>query len=831
MPDPQSQANPQEDPLLAPMLKRASSIGPSQIGERYLPTEGPQSLLDLVKQYVLGSSGVPKSVLAQDPYGAEAWMKGAGPTPGLMMGATEEVGGGLSKQLYSRLERAFQSLKEGSTMPAGKAASIAKNAASAEETSWRKLPEFLQSKGQAPVSREDVLAHLEQNPIKVKQTTLGAMPSWSSDDPESITRAAHSYVSKYNQYQEPGGTNYRETLFQLDVPKKPTGGWKLDYQTDGGRQGTLRFDTREQAELRAYDIMNQGHNTVSVSPIAIPVQPTYRSPHFPDHPNTFLHTMSNERELPGVTKTLIEKPEDLVGGKPAYPEEGEFNDEWSFPVPGTGYGIGKGTSNNYSGLGKTEQEAQKDLFNYLARRPEGLPKQYTPGAKGTFLEEVQSDQQHAGRIEGYVTAQDRAANQTKLDQLETEIDRLHTVAENIAGNQHRVEDEWKRANPNNKTPGHVLTPEWSQLHVQYVDTYKEIEQLQNKARSLAQQKHHGVPDIPFKDFDLALKQHLLDVANSPDQSFLGWNTGSTINKRYNLSKYLESLIYDPETKTLDAYDRLGAPVSSLEGLSIEPDKIKDYVGREVADKLLATPLPEKLPGIDRAGLSARPRITESDWNDDFPINYDIYGPTGRRVGTSHGHTPESAITRYLLDNDDETERVHKLSGLDLEVGGAGKKQIYDKMIVGEVNRLLKPFGGKVETQEYPTGRMIETPKHFADYLNDYDDTSGRNPLQRDAGGEARLGIFAPREGGTAEQVATMLPGQPAYHLLDKLHKNLPEAKPETFTGWITHLSPEMKKQISEKGFSLLSALYLVWQHQTGQAKPGEPQPVVGGQTK
>ncbi len=41
--------------------------------------------------------------------------------------------------------------------------------------------------------------------------------------------------------------------------------------------------------------------------------------------------------------------------------------------------------------------------------------------------------------------------------------------------------------------------------------------------------------------------------------------------------------------------------------------------------------------------------------------------------------------------------------------------------------------------------------------------------------------------------------------------------PETFSAWIAKLTPEMKERIKTEGLPLLTALYLVYQHQTGQA--------------
>lgn len=148
------------------------------------------------------------------------------------------------KGLYSRLTRAFQGTPE--TMPVAKAASLAKNAASADETSWRGLPDFLKQVQGGKVSREAVLSHLEQNPIElgVKTRTAAPLPADSSyDDMRTI----------YNSHVLPGALpdTYRETLIKLLQPE----------------QGSAR--------------------------------PSYIPPHFEGEPDLLVHVRHNERILPG----------------------------------------------------------------------------------------------------------------------------------------------------------------------------------------------------------------------------------------------------------------------------------------------------------------------------------------------------------------------------------------------------------------------------------------------------------------------------------------------------------------------------------------------------
>lgn len=78
-----------DDPLLSTMLQKATSIGAPNVGTRYVPSENP-SLIEMLSNAIVGP-GRPQTVVSQDPYGIQGWLKGAGQPPGLMMGSTTEA--------------------------------------------------------------------------------------------------------------------------------------------------------------------------------------------------------------------------------------------------------------------------------------------------------------------------------------------------------------------------------------------------------------------------------------------------------------------------------------------------------------------------------------------------------------------------------------------------------------------------------------------------------------------------------------------------------------------------------------------------------------------
>ncbi len=144
----------------------------------------------------------------------------------------------------------------------------------------------------------------------------------------------------------------------------------------------------------------------------------------------------------------------------------------------------------------------------------------------------------------------------------------------------------------------------------------------------------GVPDAPFKKtwHELAMKRMLRYAAeNGYDK--LAWTTGEQQVERYDLSKQVNEIRY---YKAGDSKYQLIIKYANGQSAtpSVESDKLEDYVGKEVAQKIL-----------NGEGIK------------------------------------------------DRSERT--LSGLDLKVGGEGMKGFYDQILPSFVNKYTKKWGGKV----------------------------------------------------------------------------------------------------------------------------------------
>jgi hypothetical protein len=230
------------------------------------------------------------------------------------------------------------------------------------------------------------------------------------------------------------------------------------------------------------------------------------------------------------------------------------------------------------------------------------------GKKMLLIEEVQSDWHQKGRDIGY------AKNvKDELDAIQKQMSELGNQRDPVT-NRMINEDQWF--------------------------------ELGRKKDELTKQSQ-GVPDAPFKDtwYQLALKRAIQHAAeNGYDR--IGLTTGKQQAARFDLSKQVEQLNYK---KNPDGTYQLSAQAGgrgNLIGESISENKLSDYVGKDVAKKI-----------IDNAG-------------DD--VNFGGNGSVSQPKDIWKG-----------------------LSGIDLQVGGEGMKKYYDEIYPKFLDKYGKKWGAKI----------------------------------------------------------------------------------------------------------------------------------------
>lgn len=239
------------------------------------------------------------------------------------------------------------------------------------------------------------------------------------------------------------------------------------------------------------------------------------------------------------------------------------------------------------------------------------------GKKTLFLEELQSDWHQQGRRNGYREPTQKNPQKAQDAVMKFAVDH---------GSRFDDQGRWIEG-----------------LSVE--DHAKYIQLLED--RDEAMRNERAVPDAPFKKdwHELLLKRALREAAEGGyDQ--LAWTPGDVQNERYDLSKHVDKISWSPDTNLLKAYDKQGNIV--IDRGSVPPEKLQDYIGKEVAQRLLNEPTQKRTNG------------------------------------------PGQIIN------------VHELSGQDLKVGGQGMRGFYDKLVPDFLNRYGKRWGAKVGSTEIPT---------------------------------------------------------------------------------------------------------------------------------
>ena len=129
--------------------------------------------------------------------------------------------------------------------------------------------------------------------------------------------------------------------------------------------------------------------------------------------------------------------------------------------------------------------------------------------------------------------------------------------------------------------------------------------------------------------DLALKRALKEAAEGGYDKLV-WTPGAEQAKRYDLSKQVSNIEYFPESNRFRSFDNNGH--GAMDQI-VPPEKLADYVGKEVADRLLNKPT----------------KVYETG--------------SGRKV--------------------------HSLEGVDLSLGGEGMKGYYDKIVPKRLQEIIK----------------------------------------------------------------------------------------------------------------------------------------------
>lgn len=342
----------------------------------------------------------------------------------------------------------------------------------------------------------------------------------------------------------------------------------------------------------------------------------------------------------------------------------------------------------------TPEEAA-DFSRHMNWQNEYASEPGLPSLNSHHLEEVQSDWLQRGRERGF---------QQPVKPIDTSKWRAVTERNNEFTGQRevRVFDE------NGEMVGHRAGTSLSDAEI-----------IRNFAqRREDQQNERAVPDAPFKTkwHELALKQAILDaVKNGKDA--VSWWPGQVHAERYGFDRHVSEMRYDPSAQELKVLPRTGQRAGSWQTHNIAPDRLPEYVGPEIAEKL-TQPLEGRGGEVDRVTRDYQKFLNDNDLpqrdvdeliaemnvhaymtrkygdpNDPFVQKYDRLREFSRRfeaAGDVHRGLPYNSVKGDELKFSDERAK--------------GMRGFYDTMLPRAANSLFKKYGAKVEQDTVTTPR-------------------------------------------------------------------------------------------------------------------------------
>lgn len=454
-----------------------------------------------------------------------------------------------AQPFYSTLTRAVDALKQ-ERAPATQWRAIIDNlqGVKKDEIDWSGVREWLADK-KGSVTKAELLQHLRENEVQVREVTLGSAPS--RDDIVPDAQAEAEYGERWNRLVEQISEK-RTQIASRNGPVSPA-----DLRREEDRLVAAQDELHDQM---VDDTFRRVKATAGVSGPA-----KFSSYALPGG--------SNYREL---LLTLPERSPELPAGyavksfQQGFAVFGPDGDEVAWgPTRGGALANAAPSLARKGNVSPTFRSSHFDEPNILAHIR--FDDRTGPnGERILHIAEVQSDWHQKGRRSGYALPEARRA------ELDARRAHLEKIGGDLRGEGKEIPDEIKR--------------EWTEV----------MNELQ---------PHNAgkVPDAPFKTTwqELAAKR-MLRYAAEHGYDKLSWDTGDTNADRYDLSKQLSRVDWTPNATdvendhegTLTAFDKRGAKVFTK---GIKASEISDHIGKDVAEKLLTGENLERM----KAGIDAK----------------------------------------------------------------------------------------------------------------------------------------------------------------------------------------------------------------------------------
>ncbi|SRR5216684_3014835 len=203
---------------------------------------------------------------------------------GMVRQMGKQMTGEVAPTFFSTVEKAVSNAKQNSAT-AEQWLGFLKNQPGIrqEELAWTNLESL--PKGQ--ITKQQLEQHIADNKVRLNEVWKGG----STSDPDNFNSP------KYSQWQLSGGNSYRELLLQLPERKGAQnkiineGGYYKVLRPNGEKFGQYNKEWEAQAVADSFD-RKEGN-----------ISETFKTSHW-DEPNVLAHIRMNDRDIPGVGKSL-----------------------------------------------------------------------------------------------------------------------------------------------------------------------------------------------------------------------------------------------------------------------------------------------------------------------------------------------------------------------------------------------------------------------------------------------------------------------------------------------------------------------------------------------
>jgi hypothetical protein len=262
------------------------------------------------------------------------------------------------------------------------------------------------------------------------------------------------------------------------------------------------------------------------------------------------------------------------------------------------------------------------------------------------------------------------------------------------------------------------------------DFSTKMQRLKDRALEIEEEKvkllrGYGVDNFPFanKWVDVALKR-IFQIAVAEDFDGIAFVNGEQTAARYRLTTVARKIEYNVKTHDLIVYPK--DENKSNQSYKIDPNskdkKLENYIGSEVAERLLDSPLETAIPYTLKKG-----EVLSSEGSGEY-----ILYKNNNALFNVNAESKIDALKQIQILSGAANSDWRMLEGEDMNVGGLWAFSLYDKQIPNQVKDYAKKLKGKVESYQIKTvkkdvnDRVVLFEHNGTDIVDPYDDYDGHS---------------------------------------------------------------------------------------------------------